>query len=124
MTTEKSKNTSVAAISEPRPNLEESIRRRAYELYEQRGREDGHDVDDWVRAPPKLPTPPRNDGRLIRNPSLNSRAPELCFRGFFFLQNRPVEFWLLRCSQCRICRNFHDRRRRGETATAAYSSHP
>jgi Protein of unknown function (DUF2934) len=50
MTAKKSKNTSEAAISEPRPNLEESIRRRAYELYEQRGREDGHDVDDWVRA--------------------------------------------------------------------------
>jgi hypothetical protein len=32
------------------PNLEEEIRRRAYELYEERGREDGHDVDDWVRA--------------------------------------------------------------------------
>jgi hypothetical protein len=26
------------------------IRRYAYELYEQRGREDGHDLDDWLRA--------------------------------------------------------------------------
>jgi hypothetical protein len=32
------------------PNLEEEIRRRAHELYEERGREHGHDVDDWVRA--------------------------------------------------------------------------
>jgi hypothetical protein len=32
------------------PNLEEEIRRRAYALYEQRGREDGHDIDDWLRA--------------------------------------------------------------------------
>ena len=32
------------------PNLEEDIRRRAYELYERRGREDGHDLDDWLRA--------------------------------------------------------------------------
>jgi hypothetical protein len=32
------------------PNREEEIRRRAYALYEQRGREDGHDVDDWLRA--------------------------------------------------------------------------
>ncbi len=32
------------------PNLEEQIRCRAYELYEQRDREDGHDVDDWLRA--------------------------------------------------------------------------
>jgi hypothetical protein len=33
------------------PNdIEESIRRRAYELYEQRGRVDGFALDDWLRA--------------------------------------------------------------------------
>ena len=32
------------------PNLEEEIRRLAYELYAERGRKDGHDLDDWVRA--------------------------------------------------------------------------
>jgi Protein of unknown function (DUF2934) len=32
------------------PNLEEEIRRLAYELYEERGREHGRDIDDWVRA--------------------------------------------------------------------------
>ena len=31
-------------------DLAEQIRRRAYELYEQRGREDGHEVEDWLRA--------------------------------------------------------------------------
>jgi len=31
-------------------NLEEPIRCRAYELYEERGRQDGHDLDDWLRA--------------------------------------------------------------------------
>lgn len=31
-------------------NLEEQIRCRAYELYENRGREDGHDVEDWLQA--------------------------------------------------------------------------
>jgi len=36
------------------PNLEEEIRRRAYAFYEQRGREDGHDVDDWLRAEAEL----------------------------------------------------------------------
>jgi len=36
------------------PNREEEIRRRAYALYEQRGREDGHDVDDWLRAEVEL----------------------------------------------------------------------
>jgi hypothetical protein len=28
----------------------EQIARRAYELYEARGREDGHDLEDWLRA--------------------------------------------------------------------------
>ena len=28
----------------------ERIRIRAYELYEERGREDGHEVEDWLRA--------------------------------------------------------------------------
>lgn len=31
-------------------NLEEQIRIRAFELYEERGREDGHDLEDWLRA--------------------------------------------------------------------------
>jgi len=30
--------------------IQEQIRRRAYELYEQRGRDDGHELDDWLRA--------------------------------------------------------------------------
>ena len=29
---------------------EELIRLRAYHFYENRGREDGHDVEDWLRA--------------------------------------------------------------------------
>jgi len=32
------------------PNLEEEIRRRAYEFYEERGREHGRHLDDRVRA--------------------------------------------------------------------------
>jgi len=35
----------------PNPTaLEEQIRLRAYELYEARGREDGHEFDDWLQA--------------------------------------------------------------------------
>jgi Protein of unknown function (DUF2934) len=30
--------------------LEDQIRRRAYELYEARGREHGRDLEDWFRA--------------------------------------------------------------------------
>ena len=32
------------------PSFEEEIRRRAFALYEERGREEGHDIDDWLRA--------------------------------------------------------------------------
>jgi len=38
------------ASSEAPNDVREQIARRAYELYEARGREDGHDVDDWLRA--------------------------------------------------------------------------
>ena len=31
-------------------NIEERIRRRAHELYEQRGRVDGFALDDWLQA--------------------------------------------------------------------------
>jgi len=30
--------------------VEIKIRERAYALYEARGREDGHDLEDWLRA--------------------------------------------------------------------------
>jgi hypothetical protein len=30
--------------------IEQRIRQSAYQLYEQRGRTDGHDLDDWLRA--------------------------------------------------------------------------
>lgn len=32
------------------PEREELIRRRAYELFEARGRDDGHELDDWLQA--------------------------------------------------------------------------
>jgi hypothetical protein len=31
-------------------DLQEQIRRRAFELYEERGRADGHDLADWLQA--------------------------------------------------------------------------
>ena len=43
----------VNATVEPR-NIEEDIRIRAYELFEARGREEGHDLDDWLRAEEEL----------------------------------------------------------------------
>jgi Protein of unknown function (DUF2934) len=34
--------------------LHERIRCRAYEIYEQRNRTEGHDVDDWLQAEAEL----------------------------------------------------------------------
>jgi hypothetical protein len=31
-------------------DLQQQIRRRAYELYEKRGRDDGHELEDWLQA--------------------------------------------------------------------------
>ena len=31
-------------------SVQQQIRHRAYQLYEQRGREDGHDVEDWLQS--------------------------------------------------------------------------
>jgi len=38
------------ASSEVPNDVLEQIARRAYELYVWRGREDGHDLDDWLQA--------------------------------------------------------------------------
>jgi Protein of unknown function (DUF2934) len=44
------KSPTLVPQEKPTPALEDEIRRRAYELYEQRGREDGDEVEDWLRA--------------------------------------------------------------------------
>lgn len=33
-----------------REGVEEQVRLRAYQLYEERGRESGHEEEDWLRA--------------------------------------------------------------------------
>src|SRR2546427_11299534 len=53
--------------------LEIQIRERAYELYEARGREDGHDLEDWLRAEEEImeqkraPSPPDKSERAHKN---------------------------------------------------------
>jgi len=37
-------------LAESVEQVEEKIRKRAYELYELRDREDGRDLDDWLKA--------------------------------------------------------------------------
>ena len=46
------------------------IERRAYELYEQRGREDGHDRDDWLLAEAQL----RTDEAVANSSAVTDRA--------------------------------------------------
>jgi hypothetical protein len=43
------RNQPVSIVRVPGPD-EESIRVRAYQMYVKRGMEDGHDLDDWLRA--------------------------------------------------------------------------
>ncbi len=43
-----------AEAGQPNIELEERIRSRAYQLYEQRGRGDGHDLEDWFEAEAEL----------------------------------------------------------------------
>ena len=44
------KKTLVIGRTAAEENREEQIRCRAYELYEERGREAGRDMEDWFRA--------------------------------------------------------------------------
>jgi hypothetical protein len=44
------RQTPALAVTKSAPELQEQIRRRAYELYEQRGRDEGHELDDWLQA--------------------------------------------------------------------------
>jgi Protein of unknown function (DUF2934) len=49
MSIDATKKPPTKVISEPQ-ELESQIRLRAYELYEARGNENGHELDDWLRA--------------------------------------------------------------------------
>ena len=42
-------------------DIEERIRQRAFELYEQRGRVNGFALDDWLRAEADIRGAPRSD---------------------------------------------------------------
>lgn len=49
MSTELAKKPPATVTSEPQ-EFEDRIRVRAYELYQARGGENGHDLEDWLRA--------------------------------------------------------------------------
>jgi hypothetical protein len=44
------KPSSAQSVNQSSADLEEHIRRRAYELYLERGQKEGHDIEDWERA--------------------------------------------------------------------------
>ena len=50
---------------QPPDQIQGQIRQRAYEMYELRGREDGHDLDDWLIA--------ESEGLGISRPSASRR---------------------------------------------------
>lgn len=45
-----SKKAPAVAIQTAENNVEERIRARAYQLFEERGEELGHDLEDWLQA--------------------------------------------------------------------------
>ena len=49
MPTDTTRKSQMKIVAE-NPNIAEQIRRRAYELYEARGREEGRELEDWFRA--------------------------------------------------------------------------
>lgn len=44
------KTTGSSRMSASQDQLNETIRKKAYELYEKRGRKTGHAMDDWLEA--------------------------------------------------------------------------
>ena len=50
------------------PELEDRIRFRAYEIYEERGTSDGHALDDWLEAKAEVlgvVKNPKRDGTVL-----------------------------------------------------------
>ncbi len=49
-----SKSCKISGRTIPASEMEHAIRLRAFELFEQRNREHGRDLDDWLRAEAEL----------------------------------------------------------------------
>jgi hypothetical protein len=49
-----SKQDTPGMVEQTTIEFEQQVRCRAYELYEDRGRTDGHAMDDWLRAEPEI----------------------------------------------------------------------
>ena len=53
---------------------EQLIRERAYAYYEQRGREEGHELEDWLRAEAEIIGKKPSDSETAHEPVLASAA--------------------------------------------------
>ena len=60
-------------------SFEEQISRRAYELYERRGRQTGHDAEDWLQAEAELAR--ERTSPLAANAVKNNRKPPVTKSG-------------------------------------------
>jgi len=60
---------------EPPDQIQGQIRQRAYEIYDLRGREDGHDLDDWLTAESEvlgIPAPKRQGTKSVNGIAMAS----------------------------------------------------
>lgn len=64
MTENPRSETEATNVNVPAEERQGQIRLRAYELYEARGREDGHEIEDWLQAEADvMPSSERNPAR-------------------------------------------------------------
>lgn len=61
-------------MNHPQQPTEEQIRARAYELFVQRGRQHGHDTDDWLQAEYELRQLPLRKLAELDPPKAKSRS--------------------------------------------------
>lgn len=73
--------------------VEEDIRRRAQEIYEERGREEGREVEDWLNAEGEFSEAVREDGWLhssLRRAGLVGKSLKLKLQ---YLANAAMNGW-------------------------------
>ena len=84
--TKKQPTTEISELQEL--ELEYQIRLRAYQLYEARGREDGHELEDWFRA--KRRSQSRNSEPLPPESHSRAKVENIWPRsGAFFTSPQP-----------------------------------
>ena len=52
-------------MNQPKSSDGDLIRKRAYEIYLERGKENGHDVEDWLQAEEDIRSQPNSVGEEV-----------------------------------------------------------